>query len=238
MTKKKHYEHHTKGLGANLEEFVYGAIDGTVTTFAVVAGVVGAQLAPGIVLILGFANLFADGFSMAASDFLSKRANKQFIERERERETWEVEHVPEEERDEIKKIYRKKGFTGKLLNNVVKVITSNKKRWVDVMMKEELGLLDGHKSALKSAILTFIAFLSIGFIPLFAYVMSYFNTFFASHTFLIASILTGATFLFIGFAKAEIVKKPLWKSGIETLLVGGAAAAISYLVGVLLRWLA
>ncbi|MBS3127995.1 VIT1/CCC1 transporter family protein [Candidatus Woesearchaeota archaeon] len=160
MTNQK--EEHNTQIGPSLEDFVYGAIDGTVTTFAVVAGVAGANLAGGIALILGFANLLSDGFSMAASDFLSKRSKKQFMERERKREEHEVENMPGRERSEIREIYKKKGFKGKLLDQVVATIISNKKRWVDVMMREELNLVEDGRGAGKSAIVTFFSFLIIG----------------------------------------------------------------------------
>jgi VIT1/CCC1 family predicted Fe2+/Mn2+ transporter len=75
----------------SIEDFVYGAIDGSVTTFAVVAGVVGAALSPSIILILGFANLFADGFSMAIGNYLGTKSQKEYIEKERKREEWEIE---------------------------------------------------------------------------------------------------------------------------------------------------
>ena len=85
MLRKKHPEQHNLALGSELEDVIYGAIDGTVTTFAVVAGVAGAGLSPSIVLILGFANLFGDGFSMAASDFASKQSKKEYFEKEKRR---------------------------------------------------------------------------------------------------------------------------------------------------------
>jgi VIT1/CCC1 family predicted Fe2+/Mn2+ transporter len=78
-----------------IEDFVYGATDGAVTTFAVVAGVVGASLSPSIVIILGFANLFADGFAMAAGNYLSTRSKLEYEERERKRQYKEIQDFPE-----------------------------------------------------------------------------------------------------------------------------------------------
>ena len=235
--KKNNMERHHLRSGEKLEDFVYGAIDGTVTTFAVVAGVAGAHLSPAIVLILGTANLLGDGFSMAASDFLSKQSHNEFVQKERRREEQEVEQTPKQEKREISEIYRRKGFRGTLLARVVNVITSNKNRWVDTMMDEELHLYTEQKSPMVSATMTFLFFIIIGFVPLFAYVMAYFNTFFAQHTFPIASLLTGVTFFCIGAVKAELVGKKSARSGFETLLVGGAAATIAYFVGMLLSML-
>lgn len=92
----------------HFEDFMYGSFDGAVTTFAIVAGAVGASLSPMIVLILGFANLAADGFSMAAGNYQATRARIEFIQKERKREEWEIENMAESEREEIREIYEKK----------------------------------------------------------------------------------------------------------------------------------
>jgi VIT1/CCC1 family predicted Fe2+/Mn2+ transporter len=123
----------------SLEDFVYGATDGAVTTFAVVAGVVGASLSPSIVLILGFANLPADGFSMAVGNYLAAKAQREYIEKARKREEWEIDNLVEQEKQEIRDIYTKKGFKDELLDEIVRVITSRRKVWVDTMMREELA---------------------------------------------------------------------------------------------------
>ena len=104
-----HEEEHKESEGQYLGEFVYGAIDGTVTTFAVVSGATGASLSPIVVIILGFANLLADGFSMACGNFLSERSQRDFIEKERKREEWEIKAVPAGEREEIREIFRRHG---------------------------------------------------------------------------------------------------------------------------------
>ena len=222
--------------GQYLGEFVYGAIDGTVTTFAVVAGATGASLSPGIVIILGFANLLGDGFSMASGNFLSERTQSDFIERERKREEWEIQNVPEGERQEIKEIFIKKGFKGKDLERAVEIITSNKKVWVDTMMADELGLLESPKSPLKTAAATYFGFIVIGVIPLIAYVLAYFFKFFRENTFTMAIVMTLAGLFTVGVIKRYVTKNDLWKSAIETIFVGGIAAAIAYYVGFFLRW--
>jgi vacuolar iron transporter family protein len=92
----------------SIENFVYGAVDGAVTTFAVVAGVVGASLSPSIIVILGFANLFADGFSMAIGNYLAVKTHNEYIAKARKREEWEIDNLIEEEKQEIRDIYIKK----------------------------------------------------------------------------------------------------------------------------------
>lgn len=226
-----------ENAGQYLGEFVYGAIDGTVTTFAVVAGAAGAALSPGVVIILGFANLLADGFSMASGNFLSERTQRDFIEKERKREEWEIDNVPEGEKEEIREIFMKKGFKGKDLDRAVEIIISDKKIWVDTMMADELGLLESAKSPWKTAGSTYLGFIVIGIIPLLAYILSYFFPFFQQQTFKTAIVMTLIALIIIGVIKRYVTKKGLWKSVAETVFVGGAAAVIAYYIGFFLRWL-
>jgi len=239
-TQKKeiaHEEHHGDTGGKYLGEFVYGSIDGAITTFAVVAGATGASLSPIIVVVLGFANLIADGFSMAAGAFMSERAQKDYIAKERAREEWEVDNVPEGEIEEIRQIYREKGFKGKDLESAVRVITSDKKVWVDTMMTEELGLLSSGKSPSRAAAVTYFGFLIIGVIPLLAYVLAYPFEFFARNTFQIAIVMTIGALVVIGIIKQRVANINLYKSIAETVFVGGAAAFIAYYIGFFLQWL-
>src|SRR6478609_4371493 len=161
--------HESKFLMFNREyisEFVYGGIDGAVTTFAVVAGAAGAGMDASVVIILGFANLIADGFSMSVGSYFSTKTEHDSYERNKALEYWEIENLREKEIEEIREIYAKKGFKGELLEQVVTVITSDNDVWVDTMMKEELELTkDDERTPFKTALMTFLAFLSIGLIP-------------------------------------------------------------------------
>ncbi|HET6716243.1 MAG TPA: VIT1/CCC1 transporter family protein [Nitrososphaeraceae archaeon] len=98
----------------SIENFVYGAIDGAVTTFAIVTGVIGASLSPSIIVILGFANLLADGFSMAIGNYLAIKTQNEFIQRERKREEWEIDNRIDEEKQEIRDIYIAKKVSKKI----------------------------------------------------------------------------------------------------------------------------
>jgi len=225
-------------LSKYLPDFVYGGIDGSVTTFAVVAGVTGASLSPTIVLILGFANLFADGFSMAVGNYLSTKSRKEYSDKIRKSEEHSIIHIPEEETEEIREIFSEKGFSGRQLDDAVEIITSNQDVWIDTMMKDEFGIFEDHTSPIKSALVTFLSFNVIGFIPLLAYVLSYFSNSFRGNTFTLSVILTSVAFFIVGSVKGRIVGMRWFFSGFETLLIGGAAAIIAYIVGYLLRGLA
>lgn len=222
----------------HFEDFIYGAFDGSVTTFAIVAGSIGASLSPMIVVILGFANLFADGFSMAVGNYQASKARAEFIQKERKREEWEIEHMVESEKREIRDIYEKKGFTSDLLDEIVKVITSRKKVWVDTMMKEELGLIEDGRRPLDTAASTMFGFVIIGIIPLIPFLIIYVSGIsLNSESFFYSVISTSVAFFLIGVIKGKIVKKSLIRSGMITLLIGAIAASVAYLIGVLLAGL-
>ena len=216
----------------HFDDFIYGAIDGAVTTFAIVAGVVGANLSPVIILILGFANLFADGFAMAAANYQASKARNEFVEMKRKQEEWEIDNLGEQETDEIREIYRNKGFKDELLEEVVRTITSRRKVWVDTMMKEELGLIEDEKAPLASSISTFVGFNLIGVIPLIPFIIFIMlNLELDSNTFVYSTISVIIAFLIVGMIKGKIVKKSIIRSGIFTLIIGGIAAIVAYIVG-------
>jgi VIT1/CCC1 family predicted Fe2+/Mn2+ transporter len=217
----------------SVENFVYGAIDGAVTTFAIVTGVVGASLSPSIIIILGFANLLADGFSMAIGNYLAVKTQNEFIQKERKREEWEIDNRIEEEKQEIREIYSKKGFKDELLDEIVRIITSRRKVWVDTMMREELGLIEGKHSPIASAGNTFVGFNAIGIIPLIPFIAVYLSgsSIAISNALFYSVLTTASSFFLIGGIRGRVVRKPMIISGLNTLLIGGIAAVVSYLVG-------
>ncbi|AJF59991.1 MAG: hypothetical protein QT03_C0001G0495 [archaeon GW2011_AR10] len=242
-TKKAHShkafdeEQAQEGHGDYVGDMVYGALDGIVTTFAVVAGAAGAGLSAGIIIILGFANLLADGLSMAAGNYLSMKSEQDYFKREREREAWEVENYPEGEVEEIRQIYRRKGFSGQTLEQLVGLITSKKSVWVDTMMVEELGMIPAQKSPLKAGAYTYFAFLIAGFVPLMVFVFSVFYPIENSLAFPIALALTFITIFAVGSLRSLVIAKNWLEAGIEMLLIGGLTAIISFGIGVFLSGL-
>jgi vacuolar iron transporter family protein len=223
----------------SIESFVYGATDGAVTTFAIVAGVIGASLSPSIIMILGMANLIADGFSMAVGNYLSVKTHNESIAKARKKEEWEIDNLIEEEKQEIRDIYQAKGFKAELLDEVVRIITARRKVWVDTMMREELGLIEQKISPVENAVNTFIGFTSIGVIPLVPFLFVYFygSLVSPSNAFFYSVLATASAFFLIGVIRGKVVQKSLIRAGFNTLIIGGAAAAASFAVGNLLSTL-
>lgn len=213
-----------------LREFVYGSIDGSVTTFAVVAGSAGGALSNEVIIILGFSNLLADGFSMSLGAYLSAKAENDNYSKYRLGEERAVRSSPQDEREEIRAAYRRKGFEGDLLERVVEQITSKEERWVDEMMTDELGMLPERKKAWRIGLVTFLAFILSGSIPLLVYIIDY-----LARTdwplFLVSSILTACSFVIIGILKSVVNETGLWRGILETLMLGSLAAALAWFTG-------
>ena len=232
------HEHTIRAIRARLarrpgtgyvRDWVYGGIDGAVTTLAVVAGVIGAELSAGVVLILGFANLLADGFSMAASNYSGTKAE---VDDYRRLEAVERQHIavaPEGERAEVREIFAAKGFEGRDLERAVRVITAEEDRWVDTMLSEEYGLPAVPRSPVKAALGTFAAFAACGAVPLIPFVIG------VPAAFETSTFLTALVFFAIGAAKARWSTAPWWRSSLETLAIGLAAAGLAFAAGYGLR---
>jgi len=193
-----------------------------------VTGVVGAQLATSVILILGLANLLADGFSMAAGNFSATKT-----ERDRHAKLRQVEHdhiaqSPEGEREEVRQILEKQGLRGTTLEDAVASVTSDKERWIRLMLQEEYGLSDVVHSPLKAALYTFASFAVCGAVPLIPFILA------LDHPFLISAVTTGLVFAAIGALKSRWSPDPAWYCALETLAIGAAAASLAYLVGDLL----
>lgn len=215
-----------------ISDAVLGGIDGCITTFAVVSGSVGAGFPSSVALILGFANLIADGFSMAISNYESGKAGRDFLESIVETEKRHIREIPEGEREEIRQIYRAKGFDGELLERVVDTITSDEPTWLEVMVAEEHGLGKTTQVPWVSAGVTFGAFVAVGAVPLIPFLLPHIGP---TVQFTLSSILAGLMFLTVGMLKSIAMEKPVLVSGLRTLLTGGTAATLAYFTAWVLR---
>ncbi len=232
LLKNKRYKQneqlfHRRTTGKYVGDLVYGANDGIITTFAVVAGVSGASLEPVIILILGFANLLADGVSMGASNFLGEQSEKSFAKAQREKEEWEIDNLKELEVEEIREIYEKKGFMGKDLEAAVGIITSNRKVWVDTMMREELGIIeDSSDDPRKHALATFTAFVVAGFVPLVPFLIPG-----LPYAFIISAFVAALTLFTVGALRTLVTAVSWLRGGLEMLVVGSITGILAYSIG-------
>ena len=215
-----------------ISDAVLGAIDGCITTFAVVAGAFGAGFPASVALILGFANLLADGFSMAVSNYEASKAQLELREQARRMEEEHIDRIPNGELEEIRQLFHMKGFAGEVLEAIVETISQDRQLWVETMLVEEHGLQKADISPRRSAAVTFATFLLAGSIPLLPLLASGLDM---RWQFILSSVLAAAVFFSIGMLKSLVFAKPILRAGLGTLLTGGAAAALAYLTGHLLR---
>lgn len=217
------------GRQSYLKDGVFGAIDGAVTTFAIVAGVVGANLSLKVIVALGIANVLADGFSMAAGNYSGTKAELEDAARLRAIEERHIAEVPEGEKAELREILSQKGLSGDVLDKATDAIAENRESWINLMLVEEYGLSPVDPHPMRAAIATFAAFLLAGMVPLMPYLLG------LPSPFTLSIYATGITFFAVGAIKAQWSLTPWWRSGFETLAIGGAAAIIAYGVGSLFR---
>ncbi|HEX6311785.1 MAG TPA: VIT1/CCC1 transporter family protein [Acidimicrobiia bacterium] len=214
-----------------LRDFVFGAIDGTVTTLAVVAGVAGAGLRPAVAVVLGLANLLADGFSMATGNFLASRSEEQRQARVRREEERHVDLVPAGEREELRQLLSTLGLEGELLEQVVDVIAADRDRWIDLMMQQEHGFAAVSPNPLRAAAVTFVAFVAVGAVPLGSYAVDLLPNVSVVSPFAWSIGLTALAFAVVGALKGVVVESSWWRSAAETVALGGTAAALAFGVG-------
>ncbi|MFI2812039.1 MULTISPECIES: VIT1/CCC1 transporter family protein [Microbulbifer] len=215
-----------------LGDFVLGAIDGCVTTFAIVSGAYGAGFPSIVVIIMGFANLLADGFSMAVSNYEAIQAQLDHEFAIRRTEERHIDLVPEGEREEIRQIFAAKGFRDATLEEIVSTICRDRKLWVETMLTEEHGISPTRASPLRSSIVTFSAFLLVGAVPLVPFLLPGLAE---PVRFYLSAGLSGLAFFAVGVGKGFVNGSSLLSAGGRTLLLGGSAALLAFLVGYLLN---
>jgi len=216
-------------IGSKFRDFILGWQDGLVNVLGIILGIVAATASTKIVLISGLAATFAESISMAAVAYTSMKTSKEFYNSEKMREMKEIREVPETEKDEIREIYSKKGFRGKMLDSIVKKITSNKKMWVDIMMQEELKLFPEKMTPVQEAAIVGFSALIGSFIPLIPFMI------FSVKDAVWYSLTISSIVLFsIGLIKSKLSAGNLLKSGIEMVVIGILAVVSGYLVGLFL----
>lgn len=208
-----------------LKDFVYGAIDGVVTTFAIVAGVAGAGLSPVVIVALGLANVFADGFSMAVGNYTGTKAERDDLLRLRSLAHHRAETDPAGERQKLRAILARKGLSGHLLEQATDAVAADREAHVEIMLVDGHGLSPLEPHPVRAAFATFAAFLAAGMVPLLPFLFG------APAALALSVALTGVVFFAIGALKSRWSLAPWWRSGLETLAIGTVAALIAYGIG-------
>lgn len=216
-----------------LGDIILGGVDGTVTTFAIISGVAGTGMEKGVLVafVLGVANVLADGFSMGISNFLKAKSDQQNVERFRKIEEGHIDRIPELEKEEVRQIFARKGFEGDLLEEIVVVVTRDRKLWVDTMLTDEWGLQISPMAPVRSGLLTFGAFVAAGMLPLLPLLLGLRGTIGEQQIFMLCSVVTGFTFLLLGALRGRTLGESVTRSALETLFVGAVAAALAYFAG-------
>jgi VIT1/CCC1 family predicted Fe2+/Mn2+ transporter len=210
-------------------EIVYGGVDGVVTTFAIVAASAGANLSSSVIFVLGFANLFADGFSMGVSSYLAKRAEHDELDKKR-RQLDETIEDDQARPKEIKSYLADYGIKGVLLTQVMDRINRNKTA-SKAFLRRHNGIAEEPESPLLIGLFTFAAFIIVGSLPVLVYAVEVFFDQDNSNAFLISSVAALFAFAIVGYFKGRVTHSSKVAAIIETVLLGSIAAAIAYGVG-------
>lgn len=213
---------------SDLGDALLGAIDGAVTTFAVVTGVMGGQLPMHVAVLLGFANLLADGFSMAASNYERAKSEVLRAAQLRAQERHHIEIFPEGEREELRQIFAAKGFEGELLEQLVEVISQDREQWITTMLQEEHGVSPEQPSPMRAALVTFAAFVIVGAAPLLPLLLPLGEP---QTRFKVSLGLTLLMFAFIGALKGKVLQLSILRSALGTTMIGGGAALLAWGIG-------
>ncbi len=228
------HEEHVTG-GSKIRSIILGLNDGLISTFTLLVGVAAATLAStgnnSIVILTGFAAMVSGAISMGLGEYISSKSEYNYIKNELKKERAEIELFPEEEKEEVREIFENMGLEGETLNACVDTITSNKKVWLDFLIKSELGL-EEPENPIMGAILTFLAFVFGSLLTLFSY---FFDLGLIS--LVLSSIISFSMLFIVGVLKTKITGEHKLRSGLEMILIGIVAFIASYGIGTLLEQL-
>ncbi|CAM9428908.1 unnamed protein product [Sphacelaria rigidula] len=231
---QRHEESHSES-GDYLKAVVFGGLDGILTSFAIVAGAAGGQLSVGVVLVLGFSNIFADALSMGVGEYLSSKAHNEYVLAEKRREEWELKNHRDGEIREMVDIFEGRGMSREDADDVINKMAKYDDFFINLMMNEELGLQvpTGEEDTIKEGFVMFLSFASFGAMPLLGYVIVPLLLPNPSPTvlFAVACAVTGITLFTMGAIKSQFGTRSWYISGLEMFLLGGSCAVLAYEIG-------
>lgn len=229
--RSRHIEPHIKE-SSYIRDLVFGFGDGVNTSLGIVSGVGGAAVAADVVILAALIGMFTGAKAMAVQNYLAVKSQREVLQSEIKREEFEIESVPDKERQEIEDIYKSKGFHGDDLRRVVDKITSDKNVWLKTMLTEELGLnLEIVGNPLKGALVMFGSFLLGGILPILPYFIVKAGLISSSTAIGIAIGLSVISSFIVGAIKARIAKKNWVRGGIEMAGLGTGIALVGYGIG-------
>eukprot|EP00308_Calcidiscus_leptoporus_P001776 CAMPEP_0119379928 /NCGR_PEP_ID=MMETSP1334-20130426/54740_1 /TAXON_ID=127549 /ORGANISM="Calcidiscus leptoporus, Strain RCC1130" /LENGTH=298 /DNA_ID=CAMNT_0007399581 /DNA_START=27 /DNA_END=923 /DNA_ORIENTATION=+ len=223
--------------GGSIKAIVFGGLDGILTSFAIVAGAVGAHLSPVAILAMGVSNVLADALSMGAGEYLSSRAYESYVRKEHDREKWEMDNYPEGEVKEMIELFEQRGMSQKDAELVITTMAKYKAFFVNVMMREELSLPlpsdEGPLESVREGAVMFLSFACFGMVPITGFVLvpAVLPSLDEHALFMIACVVTALALFGLGAFKANFHDKFYLRSGVETMVLGGACAAVAFFVG-------
>ena len=224
MPSAPHIERHFTA-GATVRDIVIGMADGLTVPFALAAGLTGAVDASKLVVIAGLAEIAAGSIAMGLGGYLAARSDAEHYASERRREQNEVVHRPKDEVNEVQDVFRQYGLSDEEIEPIITAFKKHHENWVDFMMRFELGLEKPEPGrAYKSAGTIAASYIAGGFIPLGPYLFIHR----ASAALIVSASITAIALAVFGYVKGHFTgAKPL-RSAIQTLAIGGAAAAAAF----------
>jgi len=229
MKKKRRkalHEEHERGKF--IRHFIFGAEDGLISTLGFLAGVAGAGLSHFVIVISGFASVFAAAISMGIGTYLSTKSQAELIKRNLDVEREGIEKTPKLIKKEMEAIYRNKGFKGRDLKNIVNTLCSDKDVCLNEMAVAEFGVVPGKvENPFRASIVMFFTFIILAMIPLFPYII--FSA--VGDAIIVSIVLTVIALFIVGATKTRLTKKSWFKSGFEMMILGLIAAIITFFIG-------
>jgi VIT1/CCC1 family predicted Fe2+/Mn2+ transporter len=229
MPRTPHVEKHFTASDT-VRDIVIGMSDGLTVPFALAAGLTGAVASTGgretaIIVTGGLAEIAAGAIAMGLGGYLAAKSDAEHYASEMKREHREVEEIPQEEQEEVARVFRSYGLGPEEISPIIKALTAHPQSWVDFMMRYELGLeKPDPRRALNSAVTIALSYVAGGLIPLLPYIMI--PT--AAKALLISAAATSVALFIFGYVKGRFTGARPLKSGLQTLLIGGLAASAAF----------
>jgi vacuolar iron transporter family protein len=223
-----HEEEHFSGSEI-VRDIVIGMSDGLTVPFALAAGLMGANTGNGIIVTAGLAEIVAGSIAMGLGGYLAGKTEIDHYDSELKREYYEVEVFPEKEKQEVREVFEGYGLSETSQNMIVEELSKDKDKWVNFMMRYELGLEKPDINRARQSALTIgISYIIGGIVPLSTYFPIFTNN--AKDGFFYSCIVTAICLFIFGYFKTKIIGQPPLQGAFKILLIGAMAASAAYFI--------